>query len=108
MGNYSEDRELEQLDYVYEPEKPEENPKKSGLTIPKSSAFSEMMRQEMGAIEEVSAPRLLKGDEYKEFMLDNEEEKKSANVPLKKAHPKAKAEPTVSWRNMGKKVTPAD
>jgi len=60
-----------------------------------------MMRAEMGAVEEVSGPRKLKGDEYKEFMLDNEEEKKSANVPLRKAAAK-KAEPTLSWRNMGK------
>lgn len=67
--------------------------KKGTLVLPKSSAFSNMMRAEMNAAT-LQGPRKLKKDDYKEYMLETLEEKNAL-----KAKPVAKKKTVQnSWR----------
>ncbi len=78
-------------------EKSKTGQKKGTLNIPKSTAFSAMMRTEMSSVA-VSGPRKLKKDDYKEYLIETVEEKNAL-----KAKPKPKAKKTVknSWRSSG-------
>jgi hypothetical protein len=71
--------------------------KKGVLTLPKSSAFSSMMRVEMNAAT-TQGPRKLKKDDYKEYMIETAEEKKALTA---KPTPKPKAAQKNSWRTNG-------
>jgi uncharacterized protein with WD repeat len=71
--------------------------KKGSLNLPKSSAFSAMMRAEMTSVA-TQGPRKLKKDDYKEYMVETIEEKKAlAAKPVFK--PKASVKN--SWRSNG-------
>lgn len=69
------------------------NKPKGTFVIPRSTAFSAMMRTEMNAAT-LQGPRKLKKDDYKEYMLETVEEKKALQA---KPAPK-KAAPKNSWR----------
>lgn len=72
------------------------NKPKGNFTIPRSTAFSAMMRTEMNAAT-LQGPRKLKKDDYKEYMIETAEEKKAMQ-----AKPAAKkSAPKTSWRNAG-------
>ena len=77
--------------------KPKATPKKGTFTLPKSTAFSNMMRAEMNSAT-TQGPRKLKKDDYKEYLIETVEEK---NALKAKPKPKAKAAPKASWRSNG-------
>ena len=80
------------------PSKPAASSAKKGvLNLPKSSAFSSMMRVEMNAAT-TQGPRKLKKDDYKEYMVETAEEKKALTA---KPTPKPKAAPKTFWRTNG-------
>jgi uncharacterized protein with WD repeat len=79
------------------PSKPATTQKKGTLNLPKSSAFSSMMRAEMNSVTTVG-PRKLKKDDYKQYMIESNEEKKALQA---KPAPKPKAAPKASWRSNG-------
>mmetsp|Transcript_86 Transcript_86/g.92 ORF Transcript_86/g.92 Transcript_86/m.92 type:complete len:406 (-) Transcript_86:10-1227(-) len=76
---------------------PKETAKKGFLNLPKSTAFSSMMRVEMNSVA-TQGPRNLKKDDYKEYMIETAEEK---NALKAKPKPKVKAASKTSWRNSG-------
>lgn len=91
------------LDYVYEPEEEVKPTKKQGgggkvINLPKSN-FAMEMAATMNSYE--TGPRRLKGDEYKEFMVETEEEMKGPQPKKpKKANGGKKKQPAMSWRNI--------
>lgn len=80
-----------------EKEKQKPATKKGTFTLPKSTAFSAMMKNEMNQ-GVTSGPRKLKKDDYKEYIIETTEEK---NALKAKPKPKKKVATGASWRRSG-------
>lgn len=97
---YPEGREVPMLDDVFEDEEEKKTSGSRKLELPKSAAFASMMAATMTSSGSgTTESRRLKGDEYKEFMVETEEEMKGPKAKPKKTTKKKAAAP--SWRSGG-------